>query len=555
MRRKKIVMIVGGVLALILIAVVALPFLIDVDRFRPTIETQLANALGRQVRIGHLRLSLLRGDVSADQISIADDPAFGNAPFVEAQSLGVGIELVPLITSRAVHVRSLTLKQPQVRLLRSASGTWNFSTLGHAPAKPASPASTGSAPAGKSNPGQTDPGSNQTSAPEISVQQLKISNGRLLVGNARRQQTYDSLEVTARNISYESAFPFQLQMRTPGGGQVKLEGTAGPVDRQDTAQTPVQAKISAKNVDLASTGFVDPAAGLGGLVDFDGTIHSDGKVAHSEGTARASKLRLVKNASPAAQPVNINYASDYNLKSQTGTLTKGQLLTGKSAVGMSGTYDLKGESPTLHMKLNAPNIPVQDIEALLPALGITLPAGSSLQSGTVNGHFTAEGPADRLVTAGDIALSNAKLSGFSLGSQMRALSALSGLKAGSDTLIQTLSSQLHITPEGIRSDNLKLIVADIGTLTGAGTISSGNALNFKMMAQVASGGGLANLLGRNASRGLPFRVQGTTARPVFVPDVGGMLAGSVPGVSQQPGSPGQNLGGILGGLLNKKKKQ
>src|SRR5581483_5301480 len=258
MRRKKIVMIVGGVLALILIAVVALPFLIDVDRFRPTIETQLANALGRQVRIGHLRLSLLRGDVSADQISIADDPAFGSAPFVEAQSLGVGIELVPLITSRAVHVRSLTLKQPQVRLLRSASGTWNFSTLGHAPAKPASPASTGS-------------------APEISVQQLKISNGRLLVGNARRQQTYDSLEVTAQNISYESAFPFQLQMRTPGGGQVKLEGTAGPVDRQDTAQTPVQAKISAKNVDLASTGFVDPAAGLGGLVDFDGTIHSDGK--------------------------------------------------------------------------------------------------------------------------------------------------------------------------------------------------------------------------------------------------------------------------------------
>ncbi|HZR31307.1 MAG TPA: AsmA family protein [Terriglobales bacterium] len=555
MRRKKIVMIVGGVLALILVAAVALPFLIDVDRFRPTIETQLANALGRQVRIGHLRLSLLRGDVSADQISIADDPAFGNAPFVEAQSLGVGIELVPLITSRAVHVRSLTLKQPQVRLLRSASGTWNFSTLGHAPAKPASPASTGSAPAGKSSPGQTDPGSNQTSAPEISVQQLKISNGRLLVGNARRQQTYDSLEVTAQNISYESAFPFQLQMRTPGGGQVKLEGTAGPVDRQDTAQTPVQAKISAKNVDLASTGFVDPAAGLGGLVDFDGTIHSDGKVAHSEGTARASKLRLVKNASPATQPVNINYASDYNLKSQTGTLTKGQLLTGKSAVGMSGTYDLKGESPTLHMKLNAPNIPVQDIEALLPALGITLPAGSSLQSGTVNGHFTAEGPADRLVTAGDIALSNAKLSGFSLGSQMRALSALSGLKAGSDTLIQTLSSQLHITPEGIRSDNLKLIVADIGTLTGAGTISSGNALNFKMMAQVASGGGLANLLGRNASRGLPFRVQGTTSRPVFVPDVGGMLAGSVPGVSQQPGSPGQNLGGILGGLLNKKKKQ
>ena len=86
--------------------------------------------LGRQVKVGNLSLSMLSGSVSADNISIADDPAFSKEPFVTAKSFQAGVEIMPLIFSRTLHVTGITLEEPQITLLRGAGGTWNFSSIG-----------------------------------------------------------------------------------------------------------------------------------------------------------------------------------------------------------------------------------------------------------------------------------------------------------------------------------------------------------------------------------------------------------------------------------------
>jgi hypothetical protein len=48
----------------------------NVNSYRPKIESEASSALGRQVTIGNLSLSLLTGSVEADNVAIADDPAF-----------------------------------------------------------------------------------------------------------------------------------------------------------------------------------------------------------------------------------------------------------------------------------------------------------------------------------------------------------------------------------------------------------------------------------------------------------------------------------------------
>ena len=96
---KHVLKIVAIVLAVLIVIVIALPFFIDANLFRPRIESELTSALGRQVKVGNLSLSILKGGVTADDISIADDPAFNKAPFVKAKSLNVGVELMPLIFS------------------------------------------------------------------------------------------------------------------------------------------------------------------------------------------------------------------------------------------------------------------------------------------------------------------------------------------------------------------------------------------------------------------------------------------------------------------------
>src|SRR5438309_2330237 len=128
---KRFLKIFGIVIGILIVIAIALPFFIDANMFRPKLESELTDALGRQVKVGNLSLSLLSGGVAADNISIADDPKFSNTPFVQAKSLKVGVELLPLIFSRTLNVTNLTLDQPQISLVKSSDGTkWNFSSLG-----------------------------------------------------------------------------------------------------------------------------------------------------------------------------------------------------------------------------------------------------------------------------------------------------------------------------------------------------------------------------------------------------------------------------------------
>jgi AsmA protein len=309
-------------------------------------------------------------------------------------------------------------------------------------------------------------------------------------------------------------------------------------------------------MDLAKTGFLAADSGVAGLMDYTGTLASDGKTLHSEGTAKAQELRLVRTGSPARQPVRLTYVSDYDLKRQAGSLSRGEVHIGNSVAQVSGSYDARGEGAVVHLKLTGQNLPLADVAGLLPALGISLPAGSSLQGGSVTANLALDGALNRLVTTGTLDLANVKLANFNLGSKMGAVAALAGLRTSSDTTIQTLSSRLRIAPEGMRADALSILIPELGTLTGSGTLSSTNALNFRMAAKLNNNASLVGGLQRIAGLGqvnkpIPFLIQGTTQNPVFLPDVGGFIGSTVTAPAQ--GVQG-GLGGILG-IFKKKKKQ
>src|SRR6266404_4758421 len=274
---KKLLLIVAAVIGLLLVAAVVLPFVIDADSFRPTIETKLSEALARKVSIGHLALSIWRGELKADELSIADDPAFSSTPFFKAKSFGVGVDIAPLVFSHTLHVRSLNFVEPEILLLHGSSGQWNFSSRGGG---------------GKAAPAAAQKAATDASpATPFTMDKLEITNGRLTIGSSpRSKETYEAVNITADHVTPGASFPFALDARTPGGGGLQLEGEAGPVDAADAAKTPFHAKMNLKQVDLASTGLLDPSSGIAGTVSYQGELRSDGKVAHSDGAATVEKM-------------------------------------------------------------------------------------------------------------------------------------------------------------------------------------------------------------------------------------------------------------------------
>lgn len=566
---KKILIAVGIVVVVLILVAVALPFFIDANHFKPTLETNLSTALGRKVDIGNISLSILSGSVSVDSVSIADDPAFSQSPFLTAKQLSAGVSLMPLIFSRRLDVSSFTVTNPQVTLLRAPSGRWNYSSLGSNNSKAQTPSQA--QPAESKAPAQAPAeGNGSSSASNFSVAKLKIENGTIAVGTvgSTKMHTYDGVNLEASDLSYTSQFPFQLTANTPGGGSIKVDGKAGPINPSDSSLTPFSGTIGVQGLNLAATGFVDPASGIGGTVDFNGQIASDGKQMTSNGTLKAAKVSLVPHSTPASVPINVDYATTYDLARNTGTLSQGAIHIGKAAANLGGTYNAAGATTTVQMKLVGKGMPVPDLEGVLPAVGVTLPSGASLQSGTLDATLAMSGPVDKLVITGPVNLSNGKLAGFNLKSKLGALGPFAALGGGgnsSDTTIQTLSANLRVDPAGTQAQNLNLVVPSIGTITGNGNVSSTGQLDCKMVAKLGGnnlagaamntalsslgGFGGGALGGGGQGGGIPFKITGTTSAPVFTPD----LAGMTKGIATQQTNPANAASGILGGLLKKKK--
>jgi len=566
-RKLRIILVSIGIFVLVLLIV---PFLIPVNQFRPTIEEKASAALGRKVTLGNLSLSLLSGSLAADNLSISDDPKFSPSSFLTAKSFKIGVELMPLIFSKTLNITSITIQSPQVMLIRNAAGQWNYSSLGGSSAN-AKPTQI---------PEPVKSSGSSSSPASLSIKKLDLTDGQINIGstNSQKHSTYDHVNISASDVSVTSMFPVAVTADLPGGGKFKFDGNAGPVDQTDVSLSPVNAKLNVGSLNLASTGLLDSSLGLGGLLDLDATLGSQNGQAETKGTAKLSKALLIAGGSPASEPLVVEFSTLYDLRKNAGVLNPSTLKIGNAVAQLNGTYQI-AEETFLKIKIDGQNMPAKDLESFLPALGIKLPKGATLQGGTLNANLNLTGATNKLVTTGNVGLFSAKLAGFDLGSKMSAISSLTGVQTGKDLQIEKLTTDVRMAPDGIKADHFIAVVPSLGNLVGGGTIDSKNNLDFKMAATLTNALGAAGspvsspagMIGKLTGAGggcksgttVPFMIQGTTSDPKFVPDVGGLAANmaksqlncvetAVPGTAKGQ-SPADAVGGLTG-LFGKKKK-
>jgi AsmA protein len=210
--RKRWVKAAIAAAVLVIVVLGLIPFFINADTFRPKIEDELSSSLVRKVTLGHISLSLFTGSLVAENISIADDPAFASTPFLEAKELRIGVELGPLIFHHSVQITTFAVESPSIQLIHAANGTWNFSSLGSSAPQRASQQS--SAP------------------PSLTVNELKIVNGSAALSSvpaAGKPFACSDVNLTVKQLSFTQSFPVELSLKVAGGGSLSLKGTAGYV--------------------------------------------------------------------------------------------------------------------------------------------------------------------------------------------------------------------------------------------------------------------------------------------------------------------------------------
>ncbi|MGN2243795.1 AsmA family protein [Frateuria sp. GZRR33] len=543
------------VLALVVLGAAAL-LLVDANHFRPQIQASLGKALGREVSIGTLHMSVWTGSLEADQIRIGDAPAFGRQPFVSARSLDLGVKLWPLLVHRELHVTSLTLDKPVVRLLQNRKGDWNFAGLGGAPAPTehgASGASTG-----------------------LTVDRLRISDGRIeLTRMAGDRKVYDHVQLSADHVGTQAAFPFELKAGIAGGGTLALDGQLGLWRAGNAVLTPVDAHLVMHDLDLVGAGLMARDSGVGGVLDLDTQIASAKGVLRSKGRIDARKLQLVASGSPSPQPLRIDYQADYPLNAGTGRIANTVLHAGAAQLSIGGSFDNRPAVMRMDLKVKGQRQPIDDLQPLLPVFGVILPKDSRLAGGTASMDLTVRGPLDALVIHGPVSLDGTRLAGYSLGDKLGGALALAGVKAPKDTVIRHAEAMLTISPRGIDADPAKAQIAQLGSFTGKGRMAADGALDFRMLVKLdegitgagQGGQGLAGLLGGSkaggalgglikgmSTNGVGVRVGGTASAPSFKLDpkaAVGLLEAGTRGNGTQPAAkpPADSGKDVLNNLL------
>jgi AsmA protein len=549
--RKRWVKIVGGIIIAVLIILFIVPFFINADTFRPTAEAQISSALGRKVTLGHLSFSLWSGSLVADNVSIADDPAYSTNPFFQAKSLHIGVSVPALLFHHQVRIDKLRADSPQIQLIQKSDAQWNFSSLGQN---------------GKSASGQ------KSGTPDVSIGELLIRNGKVVMSSppvTSKPFVYSNVDLTVHHVSYTTPMEFQMTADLPGDGSLKLNGTAGPVAQPNAVNTPLRATLEVKHFDPVATGAVTPAEGVSMIADIHGQVVSDGKTLKATGQITAKDLKLSPHGSPAPRPVNVDFATTSDLGARTGQVSDIAIHTGSVAAHVTGTYQLTDQAVALNLRLSAPRLPVDGVEELLPAVGVRLPSGSSLRGGTITANLAITGPASAVRIAGPVEIDNTQLAGFDLGSRIKGLASLgkSGVGgSGGGTAIRTLRTDVTSTAQATQLENIFGDVPAFGTATGSGTVAASGALDFKMVAKLNTTGGvgktvdsaLASLGGvagkvlhTAASDGVPLTITGTTSDPVIRADVGAMLKPKGSEFAGQNSDTKKKAGSLLKGLLGR----
>jgi AsmA protein len=419
----------------------------------------------------------------------------------------------------------------------------------------------------------------------LTADHLQIKDGTLTITTPGQAVpvVYQQLNAEVTNFSPATGSPFKLSAQIPGGGSLTADGNAGPLSHSNAAATPLNAHATLTHVDLASSGLIAPDAGISGLANVDLRALSDGQTLNANVSANIQGLRMAKNGSPSPKPVDLQLTVAQNMQALTGQIQRAVVTVGRAVINVTGTYQTSGPTTALNLQVNGQSVPIDEIEAFLPSVGVHLPSGSRLQGGTLTTSLNVTGSSASPIINGPVKLNNTNLAGFDLGSKLSTVAALTGAKTGSVTAIRSLSTNLRVANGDVRTDNLVVDVPALGTATGAGTVSAAGALNYQvvlkltglvgggsssakgaggiagqLMAMIPSGAA-ANSIGGIASsalkNGIPVAIGGTTSNPTFTPNLSGLVSSGASNLTKgsKPTSKGQNttdsLTNALGGLL------
>ncbi len=191
---KKLLIGFGVIVLLLIVAVIVVPMLIPLERYKSEIQAQAKSATGRDLRIdGDISLSLLPTiAVSVENVGFANAPGASTPEMATIDRLDVALQILPLISGE-VAIDRFILDKPVITLEVDKNGrpNWQFDTAAAAPA-----------PSGGDG-GGTGGGADTGAA----LKELRLGDVRLVDGTLTYIDHRSGQEVKVSEVNMELSLP------------------------------------------------------------------------------------------------------------------------------------------------------------------------------------------------------------------------------------------------------------------------------------------------------------------------------------------------------------
>ena len=223
-RILKWVFIIGGVLVVLIIAaVIIIPQVIDVHKYKPMIEQKVEAATGRSFTFGDdMDISVFPWvGVKLTDLHLGNPAGYSAKDMVSVKNFEVRLKVMPLLSKR-IEVKTFVLDSPEIYLEKLKNGAANWQGIGSPQEK-------------KEVKESREKSSSDQGLPieDLVVGNFAITNGQLIYVD---QGTDLKKEITELNLNLENLSldnPVGILLRAQIDGKpVSLEGTVGPIGKE-----------------------------------------------------------------------------------------------------------------------------------------------------------------------------------------------------------------------------------------------------------------------------------------------------------------------------------
>ena len=458
---RKLIGVLIAVVLIVVIAVIAFPSLVNVNQYHDKIQAELQQKLHRQVKLGDMSLKLFPFSIRVHDVEIGEDPKFNaGRPFASTQELAVSAKLLPLLR-HDIQVNSVELVDPKIELVRNAQGVWNFASLQGQPAAsnaPSQPSKNQPSPATKPSPTQAAPNESKPNQPSsgqaFSLSELKITNGQVAITDQQKHQSrsvYDHIDLALSNYAPAKPFDLSLAAHLPGQGDqyVKFDGTAGPMNDQNSLATPLDGRLKLNQISLAG---VQKFLNSPQLSQYDAVASGDASVRNNNGDMNSTGSLQLNNVrvrgTEIGYPIKADYNIGDNLNTDVITISKLNLNLGPTPISINGSVNTRPTPAQLNVQVKANNASISELARLAGAFGVAFNPGTQV-AGNLNADIHAQGATDQPALNGNLNAQNLVISGKDIPQP-----------------VKVPAINLELTPDTVKSNNF--------TAQSGGTSLNGN---------------------------------------------------------------------------------